>query len=293
MEVIMKKYMIKPNEKVQLSEHDPEDTSQFDGGKKEGLAALVKLNKRLEALQELLYAEHKHKVLIVIQAMDTGGKDGTIRSVFDGVNPQGVKVTSFKVPTQQELDHDYLWRIHQHTPGSGEIMIFNRSHYEDLLVVRVHQLTPEKIWKKRFEHINQFERMLNDEGTTILKFFLNIDREEQKARLLERITIPEKRWKFNPGDLEERKKWKDYMEAYQDVLSKTSKPWAPWYVIPANRNWYRNLVISSILVETLEKLKMEYPKPVKNIKEYAIQLDMKYQEPVINEGSDLSGEDTE
>lgn len=293
MEVIMKKYMIKQNEKVNLTDHDPNDTSQFEGGKKEGLAALVKLNKRLEELQELLYAEHKHKILIVIQAMDTGGKDGTIRSVFDGVNPQGVKVTSFKVPSPLELDHDYLWRIHQHTPGKGEIMIFNRSQYEDLLVVRVHKLVPEKNWKKRFEHINQFERMLNDEGTTIIKLFLNIDQEEQKDRLLERITIPEKRWKFNPGDLDERKYWKNYMEAYEDVLSKTSKPWAPWYVIPANRNWYRNLVISSILVETLEKLKMQYPKPVKNIKVYAIKLDPKYQEPELIEGRVETGEETQ
>jgi PPK2 family polyphosphate:nucleotide phosphotransferase len=289
----MKKYMIKQNEKVNLTDHDPNDTSQFEGGKKEGMAALVKLNKRLEELQELLYAEHKHKILIVNQAMDTGGKDGTIRSVFDGVNPQGVKVTSFKVPSPLELDHDYLWRIHQHTPGKGEIMIFNRSQYEDLLVVRVHKLVPEKIWKKRFEHINQFERMLNDEGTTIIKLFLNIDQEEQKDRLLERITIPEKRWKFNPGDLDERKYWKNYMEAYEDVLSKTSKPWALWYVIPANRNWYRNLVISSILVETLEKLKMQYPKPVKNIKEYAIKLDPKYQEPELIEGRVETGEETQ
>ena len=287
----MKKYMIKQNEKVQLSEHDPNDTSQFDGGKKEGLAALVKLNKRLEELQELLYAEHKRKVLIVIQAMDTGGKDGTIQSVFEGVNPQGVKVTSFKVPTPLELDHDYLWRIHQHTPGKGEIMIFNRSQYEDLLVVRVHKLVPEKIWRKRFEHINQFERLLNDEGTTIIKFFLNINQEEQKKRLLERITTPEKRWKFNPGDLEERKYWKHYKEAYEDVLSKTSKPWAPWYVIPANRNWYRNLVISSILVETLEKLKMHYPEPVDNINQYAIKLDPKFEEADLQETPVESGGD--
>ena len=269
----MKKYLVKQKEKVTLSDWDPSDTSAFEGTKKDGLAALQKLNKQLDHLQELLYAEHKHKILIVIQAMDTGGKDGTIRSVFDGVNPQGVKVASFKVPTPEEMDHDYLWRIHKQIPGKGEIVIFNRSHYEDLLVVRVHKLAPRKVWEKRFQHINEFERMLKDEGTTIIKFYLNIDQDEQKQRLLERISTPEKNWKFNPGDLEERKLWKNYMEAYEDVLSKTSKPWAPWYIIPANRNWYRNLAVSTILVDTLEKLKMKYPQPVENIQQYAIQLD--------------------
>ena len=271
----MKKYLVKQNIKVKLSDWDPDDTSGFEGNKKDGISALKKLNEKLDYLQEMLYAEHKHKILIILQAMDTGGKDGTIRSVFDGVNPQGVKVASFKVPTPEELDHDYLWRVHPQVPGKGEIVIFNRSHYEDLLVVRVHNLAPKKVWEKRFQHINEFERMMKDEGTTILKFYLNISQDEQKQRLLDRISTPEKRWKFNPGDLEERKLWKDYMEAYQDVLSKTSKPWAPWYIIPANRNWYRNLVISSILVDTLEKLKMHYPQPVKNINQYAIQLDPK------------------
>jgi PPK2 family polyphosphate:nucleotide phosphotransferase len=269
----MKKYLVKNNTKVSLADWDPDETSEFDSPKKEGLAVLKKLNKKLESLQEMLYAEHKHKVLIILQAMDTGGKDGTIRSVFEGVNPQGVKVASFKVPTPEELDHDYLWRVHKQTPGKGEIVIFNRSHYEDLLVVRVHGLAPEKVWKKRYTHITEFERMLNDEGTTIIKFYLNINLDEQKQRLLERINIPEKRWKFNPGDLEERKLWKKYINAYEDVLSKTSKPWAPWYVIPANRNWYRNLLISTILVDTLEKLKMRYPQPVENINQYANQLD--------------------
>jgi PPK2 family polyphosphate:nucleotide phosphotransferase len=274
----MKKYLVKQNIKVKLSDWDPDDTSEFEGNKKEGLTVLKKLNEKLDVLQEMLYAEHKHKILIILQAMDTGGKDGTIRSVFEGVNPQGVKVASFKVPTPEELDHDYLWRVHPQEPGKGEIVIFNRSHYEDLLVVRVHNLAPKKVWEKRFQHINEFERMMKDEGTTILKFYLNISRDEQKQRLLDRINTPEKRWKFNPGDLEERKLWKDYMEAYQDVLSKTSKPWAPWYIIPANRNWYRNLVISSILVDMLEKLKMHYPQPVKNINQYALQLDPDFTE---------------
>jgi PPK2 family polyphosphate:nucleotide phosphotransferase len=269
----MKKYLVKQKEKVALSDWKPDDTSEFEGTKKDGLAALQKLSKQLDQLQELLYAEHAHKILVVIQAMDTGGKDGTIRSVFDGVNPQGVRVASFKVPTPEEMDHDYLWRIHKQMPGRGEIVIFNRSHYEDLLIVRVHKLVPRKVWEKRFQHINEFERMLKDEGTTIIKFFLNIDLDEQKARLLDRINTPEKNWKFNPGDLDERKLWKNYMEAYEDVLSKTSKPWAPWYIIPSNRNWYRNLAVSTILVDTLEKLKMKYPQPVENIQQYAIELD--------------------
>lgn len=285
----MKKYLAKQNIKVKLSDWDPDDTSGFEGNKKEGITVLKKLNEKLDVLQEMLYAEHKHKILIILQAMDTGGKDGTIRSVFEGVNPQGVKVASFKVPTPEELDHDYLWRVHPQVPGKGEIVIFNRSHYEDLLVVRVHNLAPKKVWEKRFQHINEFERMMKDEGTTILKFYLNISQDEQKQRLLDRISTPEKRWKFNPGDLEERKLWKDYMEAYQDVLSKTSKPWAPWYIIPANRNWYRNLVISSILVDTLEKLKMRYPQPVKNINQYAIQLDPKI---IVQPETEESAEET-
>ncbi|MBA4420289.1 MAG: polyphosphate kinase [Anaerolinea sp.] len=269
----MKEYRIRPNTRVDLSEWDANETAQFMGSKKEGMAATEKLNKKLEELQEMLYAEHKQRVLIVIQALDTGGKDGVICSVFDGVNPQGVKVASFKAPTPEELDHDYLWRIHKHTPGKGEIVIFNRSHYEEVLVVRVHNLTLEKTWKKRFQHIRDFERMLSDEGTTILKFYLHIDQEEQRKRLLERINDPAKRWKFNPGDLEERKLWKQYVQAFEDVLSKTSTPWAPWYVIPANRNWYRNYLISTILVETLEKMKMKFPETVEDLSQYALQLE--------------------
>jgi len=261
-------YRVKPNKPIKLKEMDANETGAFKGGKKEGLAALAELNKQLDKLQEVLYAGHKERLLIIIQAMDTGGKDGTIRSVFDGVNPQGVKVASFKVPTAIELDHDYLWRIHQHTPGKGEIVIFNRSHYEDVLAVRVHKLVPEKVWSRRYNHINNFEKILVDEGTTILKFYLHIDQDEQKARLLERIHDPTKQWKFNPGDIDERKRWDDYMKAYEDMLSKTSTHWAPWYVIPANRNWYRNLLISTIIVDTLKNLKLQYPPVVENIESY-------------------------
>ena len=257
----MDRYRVRPGTRVDLSAWDPDDKAVFEGGKSKGQTALVELNRRLEVLQELLYAEGKHKLLIVLQAMDTGGKDGVIRHVFNGVNPQGVKVANFKVPTPEELAHDYLWRIHKQTPGKGEIMIFNRSHYEDVLVVRVHGLASPDVWGRRFDHINAFERLLADEGTTILKFYLHISPEEQKARLQSRLDEPHKRWKFNPGDLKDRALWGDYMHAYEDVLSKTSMPWAPWYIVPANRKWYRNLVIGQVIVETLERLEMRYPEP--------------------------------
>ncbi len=261
----MKRYLVKPGEKVELSKWDPNDKGEFKGGKEEGLAELETLNGKLEALQELLFAEHKHKVLIVLQAMDTGGKDGVIRRVFDGVNPQGVRVASFKVPTQEELDHDYLWRVHKVAPGKGEMVIFNRSHYEDVLVVRVHKLVSPEVWKKRFDQINQFERLLAENGTTILKFYLHIDLDEQKQRLQARLDDPAKRWKFRLGDLGERKLWPDYMQAYEDVLSRTSTAYAPWYIVPANRKWYRDLVISTVLVKALEDLNMEFPAPEENL----------------------------
>ena len=243
----------------------------FDGDKHDARDEFERLNERLEELQELLYAEQRHKVLVVLQAMDTGGKDGTIRHVFEGVNPQGVKVASFKVPTLEELAHDYLWRVHKRTPGSGEIVIFNRSLYEDVLVVRVHELVHKKVWSRRYQQINDFERMLAEEGTTILKFYLHIDLEEQKERLQARLDEPHKRWKFSIGDLKERKRWPEYMRAFEDVLSKTSTDWAPWYIIPANRKWYRNLVVSSVLVKALEKLDMQYPQPEEGLDDVVIE----------------------
>lgn len=257
----MKEYRVNPNQKVNLKEWDAEDDSEFSGSKKEAEDPFEELNVKLEVLQEMLFAEHKHRVLVVLQAMDTGGKDGVIRHVFDGVNPQGVRVASFKVPTSLELDHDYLWRIHQQLPAKGEIVIFNRSHYEDVLVVRVHELVPEDVWRKRFDQINQFEKMIAEEGTAILKFYLHIDLKEQKERMLERIDKPEKRWKFNPGDLKERSRWDEYLKAYEEVLSKTSTSYAPWYIIPSNKKWYRNLMISRILVDKLNSLGMSYPQP--------------------------------
>jgi PPK2 family polyphosphate:nucleotide phosphotransferase len=257
----MDRYHVKPGSRVDLSEWDPNDKSVFPEGKNEGRKRLLELNQRLEELQELLYAEHKHKVLIVLQAMDTGGKDGIIRHVFEGVNPQGVRVASFKKPTPEELDHDFLWRVHKQVPGRGEIAIFNRSHYEDVLVVRVHNLAPKEVWSKRYDRINDFERMLVDEGTTILKFFPHIDPDEQKERMQARLDEPTKHWKFNPADLEERKLWPKYMKAYEDAISKTSTDWAPWYIVPANRKWYRNLVVGTVIIETLENLNMRYPEP--------------------------------
>jgi PPK2 family polyphosphate:nucleotide phosphotransferase len=268
----MNTYKIKPKEKVHLKKISPNDTSKFEGKKGEGEIEILKLNQRLEKLQELLFAEHKQKILVVLQAMDSGGKDGVIRRVFDGVNPQGVRVAAFKVPTPIELDHDYLWRIHQQTPSKGEIVIFNRSHYEDVLVVRVKNLAPESVWSKRYNHINNFEQMLVDEGTTILKFFLHISFEEQRERLLSRIDEPDKNWKFNPGDLNERKLWDEYMKAYEDAIEKTSTPWAPWYVIPADKKWYRDLVISTILVECLEDLEMKFPDAPIDLDQYRAQL---------------------
>jgi|AMZC01.1.fsa_nt_AMZC01000277.1_1 PPK2 family polyphosphate:nucleotide phosphotransferase len=244
-------------ERVRLADYAPDFTGSYN---KQSAQELLETNlTRLRELQNVLYAEHKHAVLIILQGMDASGKDGTIRHVMRGINPQGVQVTSFKVPTAEELDHDFLWRIHRHTPARGMIAIFNRSHYEDVLVVRVEELVPRSVWEARYEHINAFERLLADSGVTILKFFLHISKAEQKKRFEERLRAPEKQWKFAVGDLKVREKWDDYMAAYEDALTRCNTPWAPWYIVPADRKWYRNLVISSVLVETLERLDMRYP----------------------------------
>ncbi|HEY3310048.1 MAG TPA: polyphosphate kinase 2 family protein [Anaerolineales bacterium] len=267
----MQKYRVKSGEKFRLNNIDPDETSQFTGNKQEGVNQFEELALKLGALQELLYAEHKHKVLVVLQARDAGGKDGTIQSVLSRVNPQGVQVAGFKVPTPLELDHDYLWRIHQQTPGKGELVVFNRSHYEDVLVVRVHDIVPKEVWSKRYEQIRNFEKLLADEGTTILKFYLHISKDEQKQRFLDRINDPTKNWKFNPGDLKERALWDEYSSAYEDAISETSTDWAPWYVIPANRNWYRNLCVATVLVKALEDLQMKYPAPAEDLSKIVIE----------------------
>jgi len=252
-------YRVAPGSKVDLSNWK---TNENEGlNKSLGREATKGLNDRLEAAQELLWAEDKNKVLLVLQATDTGGKDGTIRHVFDGVNPQGVRVASFKKPTDDELAHDYLWRVHKHVPSTGEMVIFNRSHYEDVLVVRVHGWVDEDQIEKRFQHIRDFERMLADEGTTIAKFYLHISKDEQKERLQSRLDEPEKNWKFSTSDIEERKVWDKYQVAFADMLGETSTDYAPWYVIPADRKWFRNLLISRIVVDALEGLDMAYPPP--------------------------------
>jgi PPK2 family polyphosphate:nucleotide phosphotransferase len=255
-------YRVEQGDAVRLADRDPADARAFpDLDKDGGVGELRRLRGRLRALQELLAAEQQHRILVILQAMDTGGKDGTIRRVFEGVNPQGVQVTSFRVPTDRELAHDYLWRVHPHVPRDGQLAIFNRSHYEDVLVVRVRDLVAEDRWRRRYRHINEFERMLADEGTTILKFFLHISKDEQKERLKARLDEPDKRWKFRLADLAERERWDDYMRAYEEAIRETSTAAAPWWVVPANRKWYRDLVVCSVLVHTLEGLDMQWPEP--------------------------------
>ena len=227
--------------------------------------------KELRELQYKLYAEDKRKILIVLQALDAGGKDGTIRNVFQGVNPQGVRVASFKAPTKLELAHDYLWRIHQQVPQKGNIGVFNRSHYEDVLIVRVQDIVPESVWRPRYEHINQFEKLLADTGTTILKFYLHISKDEQKARLQDRLDRPEKNWKFEPGDLVQREKWDEYQVAFQDVFEFTSTEYAPWYVVPADQKWYRNWAIMNVLVSTLKEMNPQFPKASVDVTQFKIE----------------------
>ncbi len=254
-----KRYVVRPGSKLDLEGIDPADTSGFDGDENGAIRVSKEIDQKLDRLQEKLYAEHKHGLLVVLQAMDTGGKDGTIRRIFDGVNPSGVRVAHFREPTPLELDHDFLWRVHLEAPRKGEIVIFNRSHYEGVLVERVHGLITKEVCKRRYEEINEFERMLAEEGTTVLKFYLHIDSEEQKRRIQDRISDPDKQWKFSMDDLAERKLWPQYMKAYRRALENTSTEVAPWYVVPANKKWFRDLVVASVVVDTLEGLHLEYP----------------------------------
>lgn len=261
---------IPPGEKIRLADFDPDHTGNYKD-KDEAKAETEKNIARMAELQEILYAQGKHALLIILQAMDAAGKDGTIKQVMSGVNPQGCVVTSFKAPTPRELAHDFLWRVHQHAPPKGYLGIFNRSHYEDVLIVRVHNLVPEKIWRERYAHINHFEKLLADHGVTILKFFLHISKEEQKARMEKRIADKTKNWKFNAADLKERALWDDYMHAYDDAINKCNTPWAPWHIIPANKKWYRNLVISARIVEALESLDLRYPPAPEGIEKVRIE----------------------
>jgi len=255
--------LIKPGDKVDLSDFDAGDRhglAQEDGEKE-----LEKLGKRMSELQELLFAAHQHSLLIILQGIDTSGKDGTIRSVLGAVNVQSARVSSFKVPTPLERAHDFLWRVHAQAPGLGEITIFNRSHYEDVLAVRVHKLVPKSVWKERFEQINEFEALLASSNTLILKFFLHIDKAEQETRLLAREEDPEKAWKLNVGDWKERELWSDYTKAYEDVLSKCSTKVAPWRVVPANHKWFRNLAVTQAIVQELEPLADDWRHDLKQV----------------------------
>jgi PPK2 family polyphosphate:nucleotide phosphotransferase len=262
-------YLATPGRKIKLKDFDPDDTGKFKDKEAAGDPTAKNL-KKLDALQGVLYAEAKRSVLIVFQAMDAGGKDGAIEHVFSGVNPQGCQVTSFKVPSSEERSHDYLWRIHHRVPPRGMIGIFNRSHYESVLVERVHKIVPKEVWSKRFDQINAFEEMLASEGTLILKFFLHISRDEQKERLQARLEDKKKNWKFSPADLDERKLWGDYMDAYAEAIEKCSTKHAPWYIVPANHKWFRNWVLSDTIVRAMEALDMKYPKPVEGIEKIVI-----------------------
>lgn len=258
----MKNYQVRPGSKLSLSHLDPDDTGDYkktEQGKEKAKTATKKLIGKLSELQERLYANSNRALLIVLQGMDTSGKDGTIKHVMSGINPQGCKVVTFKTPSAEELGHDFLWRVHQKAPAKGQIGIFNRSHYEDVLITRVHGLISEKVVKQRFDQIIEFEELLSESGTMILKFFLHISKDEQKKRLEERINNPEKRWKFNEGDIEERKFWGNYIESFEAMMAATSTEQAPWYIVPANQKWYRNLVIAEHVVHALDSMKLKTP----------------------------------
>ncbi len=264
----MKRYRIKPGTKLKLDECDPDDAGEYKKngeGKAKAKAATAELIARLDNLQERLYADATRALLIVLQGMDTSGKDGTIKHVMSGVNPQGCRVATFKTPTSLELAHDFLWRVHQEVPPKGHIGIFNRSHYEDVLITRTHGLVSDKQVKQRFDQIKEFEELLHENGTAVLKFFLHISKDEQRERLEARIRDPEKRWKFSAGDLEERKLWNEYLAAFEDVLSATSTDHAPWHVVPANHKWYRDLVVADAVVCALEDMKLQPPRAPEDI----------------------------
>lgn len=263
MKHLERELIVKAGSKIKLAKIDPGDTHGVD--KKSALDRLPKNLERLSVLQYMLYAESRRSLLVVLQGIDAGGKDGTIRHVMSGLNPQGVTVTPFKVPEGAEKRHDYLWRIHNAVPEAGKIGIFNRSHYEDVLVVRVHGLVPKAVWSKRYEQINDFERMLSQNGVRIIKFLLYISKDEQAKRFRERIEDPSKNWKFSPADIKEREYWDDYIEAYEEMLRKCSTENAPWYVIPANHKWFRNLAVAQIVRDTLESMDLKFPKPAADL----------------------------
>ncbi len=261
--------VVRPGRRLRLSSVDPDDRAGFSG-KEEGRDALAADLERMRELQRLLYADNRYALLVVLQAMDTGGKDGTIRHVMSGLNPVGCVVTSFKVPSETERDHDYLWRVHQAVPPRGVIGVFNRSHYEDVLVVRVHDLVPRKVWSRRYRQINDFERMLDENGVKILKFYLHISKKEQAERLRARLEDRSKNWKFSEADLKERKLWGRYQKAFEDAIARCSTPWAPWHVIPANKKWVRDALVARAIVRALEGLRLRYPKPAADLSKIVV-----------------------
>jgi PPK2 family polyphosphate:nucleotide phosphotransferase len=257
----LNRYLVTPGKKLNLKDFASDDRSLFNGTKEEALVEFDELRNELQELQKKLFAENKHRILVILQAMDAGGKDGCVKHVFSRIDPQGIRVVPFKKPTADELAHDFLWRIHKEVPGNGQIVVFNRSHYEDIIAVRVKKIFPDNVWKRRYQSVLDFERMLADEGTTIIKLFLNISKEEQKVRLESRLKNPEKLWKFQMDDLDDRNRWDEFQNAYRDLIETTAKPYAPWYIIPGDRKWYRNIVVARLMVEQLKALQSDFPKP--------------------------------
>lgn len=263
----LKRLVVKPGSKIRLKHLDPGYHGKHESHKS-ALPEIQRYVQKMEQLQYLMYAERKHSLLIVLQGLDAAGKDGVVRHVLTGMNPSGCVESNFKQPTAEEIAHDFLWRVHPHLPAKGSVAIFNRSHYEDVLVVRVHGLVPEKVWSKRYDEINDFEKLIAiQNNTTILKFFLHISKQEQLARFAKRLDDPTRRWKISESDYKERDYWKDYIEAFEDVLSKTSTEHAPWFIVPSNHKWFRDLSISQIITRTMEEMKMQLPKPTVNLAE--------------------------
>jgi len=268
---IIKKLMVIEGKKINLQRLSPDYNFSIDEEKAEYVLK-QNLKKRMSELQYRLYAERKNGLLIVFQGIDTSGKDSTIRHVISAFNPQSCTVKAFKEPTTEDLSHDFLWRIHKRAPSRGEIVVFNRSHYEDIIQPRVHKTIHKSIWSQRYEHINAFEKCLSDNSIKIIKFFLHISKEEQRKRLEERMNDPSKQWKASESDITERKFWNNYTVAYQDIINRCSNLWAPWYIIPANKKWFRNLVVALVIVDTLERMKPKFPKPTINLSEMTIDI---------------------
>jgi PPK2 family polyphosphate:nucleotide phosphotransferase len=261
----LKKLIVKPDSKIRLKHFDPDYHGKHES-RESALSEIQKNLQKMEQLQYLMYAENKHSLLLVLQGLDAAGKDGVVRHVLTGMNPEGCVSVNFKQPTKEELAHGFLWRVHPHVPGKGSVVIFNRSHYEDVLVARVHKLVSEKVWSKRYDQINDFEQLIATENnTTILKFFLHISKQEQLERFKKRLDDPARQWKISDSDYKERDYWKDYTEAFEDVLTRTSTEHAPWFIIPSNHKWFRDLAISQIITRAMEEMNMQTPKPTVNL----------------------------